>query len=194
MRMINNRELEFNTNDIFPRRWSPRAMSSEKLSDSELMTLFEAAKWAPSSFNNQPWRFIYARRGTKHFDIFLDFLVDANKVWCKNSAVLIVLVSKTTFDHNNKPDATHSLSAGAAWQNLALQGSILDLVVHGMAGFDYGKAKSTLKIPDSFKVEMMIAVGKKAPASVLPESLSKLEVPSQRKALSEIAFEGEFDI
>jgi nitroreductase len=192
MRVINDRKLEFETSEIFPKRWSPRAMSGEKLTDSQLMTLFEAAKWAPSSFNNQPWRFVYAKKGTKYFDIFLDFLMDANKVWCKNSSVLVVLTSKTTFDYNNKPDPTHSISTGAAWQNLALQGSMIDLVIHGMAGFDYQKAKSTLKIPDSYKVEMMIAIGKKGPISTLPEELRKIEKPSQRKELSEIAFEGEF--
>ena len=187
-----NRKSEFPVNNFFLERWSPRAMSGEKISHEELMSLFEAAKWAPSAFNNQPWRFIYAIRDGKHWNKFFDLLADGNKMWTKNAAALVVVVSKKTFDYNSKSDRTHSLNTGAAWENLALQGSIKGLVVHGMSGFDYEKAKDVLKVPDSYSVEMMIAVGKPGKKEELPEKLQEMEAPSDRKKLNEIVFEGEF--
>ena len=189
---INNRELEFPCNELFPKRWSPRAMSGEEISDSDLMTLFEAARWAPSSYNNQSWRFIYAKRGTENWHKFFNLLVGPNQVWCKNAAVLIVTVSKKTFDHNEKPSITHSFDAGAAWENLALQATFSGLLAHGMQGFDYEKAKAELNIPENYNVEMMIAVGKPGKKEDLPENLQAMEVPNERKKLNEIVMEGSF--
>ena len=80
---------------IFVDRWSPRAMSGEEISHGELLTLFEAARWAPSSMNNQPWRILYASRSSRHWQLFFDLLVDSNKVWCANAAALLVVISKT---------------------------------------------------------------------------------------------------
>lgn len=188
-----DREAEFEVSDIFIKRWSARAMSGKAISNDELMMLFEAAKWAPSAFNNQPWRFLYAKKDTKEWDVFFDLLVEANQAWCKNAGVLVVVLSKTTFDHNSKPDNTHRIGTGAAWENLALQGSILDLVVHGMAGFDYEKAKKELAVPDDYEVQMMIAIGKPGKKEDLPEALQNKESPSERKKISEIAAEGKFN-
>jgi nitroreductase len=103
-------------------RWSPRAMSGEEISQEELMRLFEAARWAPSSFNTQQWRALYAHRGTEHWQTFFDLLVDANKAWAKNAAVLVVFISRRNFDHNDEPSVTHSYDCEAAWENFALQG------------------------------------------------------------------------
>src|SRR3982074_1126949 len=122
-------------------------MSGEEIAEEELLTLFEAARWAPSSYNNQPWRILYARRNGPHWQTFFDLLVDMNKAWAKNAAVLLLFISKTTFDHSGKPSRTHSFDAGSAWENLALQGINRGYVVHGMEGFDHEKAKSVLKIP-----------------------------------------------
>src|SRR5262245_4557063 len=97
---------------LFLDRWSPRAMSGEEISEGDLMTLFEAARWAPSSYNNQPWRILYARRGSKHWQLFLDLLVEGNKAWAKDAAALLLFVSKTTFDFNGKPSITHSFDTG----------------------------------------------------------------------------------
>src|SRR6266700_1477015 len=131
---------------IFLDRWSPRAMSGEEISEKDLMVLFEAARWAPSSYNNQPWRMLYARRGTSNWQMFFDLMVPQNQEWTKNAAMLIVFISKTTFDFNSKPYPTHSFDTGAAWENLALQAWLKGYVAHGMQGFDYEKAKSALKI------------------------------------------------
>src|SRR5439155_5649906 len=128
-------------------RWSPRAMSGEEISREELMRLFEAARWAPSSFNAQQWRALYARRGTEHWQTFFDLLVDANKVWAKNAAVLVVFISRKFFDHNNETFVTHSYDDGAARENFELQDLQKGLVVHGMEGFDYDRARKELRIP-----------------------------------------------
>jgi nitroreductase len=185
------RKPEHNVGELFLNRWSPRAMSGEEIDEKTLFQLFEAAKWAPSSNNNQPWRFIYARRNTKDWETFFNLLAEGNQGWAKNAAVLIVVVSKTTFD-NDKLARTHSYDAGAAWENFALQGSMMGLVVHGMQGFDYDKAKEVLQIPNGYKVEAMIAVGKKGKKEDLPDYQQEREFPSARKSIAEIAMEGSF--
>lgn len=185
------RKPEHNIDEIFLNRWSPRAMSGEEIDEAALLSLLEAARWAPSSNNNQPWRFIYGRRNTKNWTTFFNLLAEGNKEWAKKAAVLIVVISKTTFD-NNKPSRTHSYDAGAAWENFALQGSLRGLVVHGMQGFDYDKAKQELRIPGDYQVEAMIAIGKKGKKEDLPQYLQEREVPSIRKNLSEIVMEGSF--
>lgn len=171
-------------------RWSPRSMTGEPISDKELMSLFEAARWAPSSYNNQPWRFLYAKRDTPHFTTFFDLLVDFNKSWCDKAALLGVIASQTLFEKTKKPSATHSLDTGAAWQNLALEGHARNLVVHGMQGFDYEKARKSLKIPEDVAILAMFAVGKRAPKESLSKELQAKEVASTRKKVPEIAFEG----
>ena len=173
-------------------RWSPRAMSGEEISQEQLMQLFEAARWAPSSFNAQQWRALYSRRGTKHWQTFFDLLVDANKTWAKNAAVLVVFISRKLFDHDNEPSATHSYDCGAAWENFALQGFYQGLVVHGMEGFDYERARKELAIPDEFQVEAMAAVGRPGRRELLPEKLQARETPNDRRKVSESVFEGPF--
>ncbi|MBI4753893.1 MAG: nitroreductase family protein [Betaproteobacteria bacterium] len=177
---------------FFLDRWSPRAMSGEEVAESELMVLFEAARWAPSSYNNQPWRILYARRGTAHWPLFLDLLVEGNKAWATNAAALLLFVSKTTLDFNGQPYPTHSYDTGAAWENLALQGWLKGYVVHGMQGFDYARAKAALDIPDDYRVEAMAAVGKPGALDVLPENLRQGESPSDRRELAGTICEGPF--
>ena len=186
------RRPDFPASEIFLNRWSPRAMSGEEITDTELMTLFEAARWAPSSYNNQPWRFIYAKRNTIHWDVLFNLMVTSNQSWAKNAAVLMVVISKKTFDYNGKPSRTHTFDTGAAWENLALQGSLMHLIVHGMEGFDYEKARKVLNIPDDYAIEAMIAVGKAGEAELLPDEMQKREQPSDRKKVSEFIFEGKF--
>jgi len=185
-----NRNSDYPIQPLILNRWSPRSMTGESISNEELMSLFEAARWAPSSYNNQPWRFLYAKRDTPHFALFFDLLVDFNKGWCHKAAVLGIIASMTLFEKSKKPSVTHAMDTGAAWENLALEGNAKNLVVHGMQGFDYEKAKTTLKIPNDVEVLAMFAVGKRAPKEDLIEDLQKREIPSDRKKVSEIAFEG----
>ena len=192
MNISDFRRPDFEIDPIFLNRWSPRSMSGDEISREVLFSLFEAARWAPSSNNNQPWRFIYARRNTDCWPVFFDLLTELNKIWAKNAAALIVVVSKKTFDYNERPARTHSYDAGAAWENFALQGSLKALVVHGMQGFDYDRARTALNIPNVFQVETMIAVGMPGRKEELPEALQEREMPSPRKNLSEIVMEGSF--
>lgn len=185
------RKPENDVHEIFIQRWSPRAMSGEEIDETTLLSLFEASRWAPSANNNQPWRFIYARRNTPSWEVFYNLLAEGNQVWAKNAAVLIVVISKTTFD-SGKPARTHTYDAGAAWISLALQGSLKNLVVHGMQGFDYNKAKDVLGVPDDYAVEAMIAIGQPGKTEDLPASLQEREFPSSRKSIAEIAMEGTF--
>ena len=177
---------------FFVTRWSPRAMTGEEIGREDLMRMFEAARWAMSSFNNQHWRFLYAFRNTPHWDVFFDLLTPGNRSWCVNAGALIVVVSKATFDHNSKPARTHSYDTGAAWYSFALQGVMMGLVVHGMQGFDYDNANAKLGVPDGYQVEAMAAVGRPGDPDDLPLTLQKNEQPSQRKKVEEFAFEGGF--
>ena len=188
------RKADYAIEPLLIDRWSPRAMSGEEISRDELMGLFEAARWAPSSFNTQQWRALYALRGAAHWQTFYDLLVDANKAWAKNAAALVVFISRKTFDHNDEPSVTHSYDCGAAWENFALQGFHQGLVVHGMQGFDYDRARKELKIPDEFQIEAMAAVGKPGSKEVLPEKLQARESPNDRRKVSESVFEGPFRV
>lgn len=190
---MSNRETRYDVNKLILHRWSPRAMLGEKITQDELMTLFDAARWAQSSYNGQPWRFAYAFRETKEWKTFFDLLVPFNQEWCKNAAVLIVVASKDNFEFNNKPSRTHSFDTGAALQNLALQGYSMNLVVHGMEGFDYDRAKKELSLPDGYTVEAMFAVGQPGKKELLSKELQEREEPSGRNQMQSFAFEGSFE-
>lgn len=190
--MKTNRTPTHPINELILNRWSPRAMSGESISNEELMSLFEAARWAPSSYNNQPWRFIYATRDSAHWNTFMNLMVEFNQSWAKNAAALVVVISKKTFDHNGEAASTHSFDTGAAWENLAIEAEARGLVSHGMQGFDYDKARTELGVPEGFAVEMMIAIGKPGAKENLPEMLQEKELPSDRKPLSDIVMEGKF--
>lgn len=187
------RKPDHDVSPFLVERWSPRAMSGETISDEELNSLFEAARWAPSSFNDQPWHFVYAKRNTEHWDKLFNFMGEFNQSWTLNAAVLIVIVSRKVFAHNGKPSRTHSFDTGAAWVNLAHQASGMGLVAHAMAGFDYNKAAEELKLPENYAVEAMVAIGRPGNKADLPEGLAEREKPSGRNSISDFAFEGSFN-
>lgn len=189
---MNQRKSKYNILPIILNRWSPRAMSDELVSKEHLMTLFEAARWAPSSYNAQLWRFIYASRGTEAFTKMFNLLVPFNQSWTHKASYLILVISRNNFTYNNKPSRTHSFDTGAAWQNFALQGYHDGLVVHGMEGFDYDAAKKEFNIPAEYTVEAMVAVGKPGPSDSLPEELQQREFPSDRLSIQNFVFEGIF--
>ncbi len=188
------RQSTYSINPLILNRWSPRSMTGESMSDDELLPVFEAGRWAPSSFNSQPWRILYAKRETPEWDLFYDLLIDFNKQWCKNAAVLVVMVSRDTFEKNNNPSVTHSYDTGAAWMSMALEASSRGYVIHGMSGFDFEKARQILEIPEGYTVEAMAAIGKRAPREDLPDEMQKMEAPSSRKSLNEIIIEGKFKV
>lgn len=191
--------LDFRTPDhdiheIFPRRWSPRAMSGEPLDTALLHRVFEAARWAPSTYNVQEWRFLYAHRDTDDWSMFFDLLAETNQQWADKSGALVVVTSLTTMGEDSSPNPVHAFDAGLATQNLLLQASILDLVAHPMAGFDREAARQTLRLPDNCESHAMIALGHHGDPSKLSEENQRKESrPSARKPLSEIVREGTFD-
>lgn len=186
------RTPEYPVLPMFINRWSPRAMSGEPLLERDLLTLLEAARWAPSSYNDQPWRMIYARRDTPHWPRLFDLLVPGNQAWCVNAAALVVFTSRTTFEKNGKPNPCAVFDTGSAWMSLALQGSMMGLVVHGMTGFDRDRARRDLAVPEGVEIPAMCAVGKPGRREALSPDLQKREAPSGRKPLKEIALEGKF--
>src|ERR671921_880302 len=186
------RQSTYNINPLILNRWSPRSMTDEELDDDTIMSLFEAGRWAPSSYNNQPWRFIYAKRNTESWIKLFDLLYEGNKVWAKNAAALGVVISRKNFEYNNKPSVTHQFDAGAACENLALEAVDLGIATHAMEGFDHQKAKTNLGIPESYNVMAMIAIGKRGPKENLTPKLQEAEFPSDRKPLTEIVMEGYF--
>lgn len=185
-----SRKSTYPINPLILNRWSARSMTGEELENEEMMSLFEAARWAPSSYNNQPWRFIYAKRNTEHWDRLFNLLADGNRIWAKNSALLVVVISRKNFEYNEKPARTHQFDAGSAWENLALEAFSRGIVAHGMQGFDYDKARIDLEIPTDFEVMAMIAIGKKGPRESLPPELQEKEKLTDRKPLKDIVMEG----
>lgn len=173
----------------FVARWSPRAMSGKSLERAEVLRLLEAARWAPSAGNRQPWRFVFAHRGTPAFDAMFDALNDGNKVWNVRAGALIAVLSRTLTDEG-KPIGTHSFDAGAAWMALALQGSAMGLVVHGMGGLDKKKAHEAMALPEDVVIECFVAVGRPGAIADLPEHLHEREKPSDRLPIESLAFEG----
>lgn len=187
----NHRHADFEIDPIFLNRWSPRAFSSEAIPDETLARIFEAARWAPSSFNEQPWRYIVAKSAEDRAR-FIGFLMEANQAWAKDAPVLIAVISKKTFSHNNSPNSVSQFDAGCGWGYLALGAAQNNLITHGMAGFDRDKAREVLGIPDDFDILAIIALGKHGDPSQLPEAVREREVPSGRRPQSESMMEGKF--
>ncbi|MEX3640079.1 nitroreductase family protein [Paraburkholderia sp. BR14320] len=180
----------------FVERWSPRAFTLDPIDERTVLTILEAARWAPSSYNSQPWRFVYARWDTDHWDSFLSFLNDFNRSWAVRAAAIVVVMSKRTFRIPGKYEElslpTHSFDAGAAWAFLALQASLIGWSAHALAGINSDHIRSELSIPDDFSIEACVAVGRAGDAALLQHFLRAEEVPSDRRPLVDMAAEGRF--
>ena len=149
---------------LFLERRSPRAFTGEPMPDAELFRLFEAARWAPSSSNLQPWRFLYAKRDTPDWPLFFDPLKDGNKGWAAQASVLIAVLSRRTAPVKGsdavRDNYNHSFDAGAAWVCLALQAASMGWAAHAMGGFDVPGAIAVLGVPEDYRMECMVAVGR----------------------------------
>ncbi len=190
--MNNPRKPNYKISEAILKRWSPRSFTGEKISGEELMSLFEAARWAPSSFNGQLWRFIYSHRETEHWDLLFNTLVSFNQSWAKDASALALIISRKHFEMSENPAPTHLFDAGAAWENLALEAVSRNLATHAMEGFDHEKARKDLEIPEEYDVIAVIAIGKQGPKEKLDKEIQKREFPSDRRPLSEIVMEGRF--
>lgn len=194
MTSINGRTATHPVAPVFLERWSPRAYTGEAIPEVELLTILEAAHWAPSSYNSQPWRFIYALRGTPDWEPFLGLLNDFNRSWAQNAGAIVIIASKIKMavPGTDVPVVSHSHSfdAGAAWGYLALQASISGWAAHAMVGFDMPKSAAELGIDSEYRVEAAVAIGRKGAPSILPEGIRAREMPSPRNALETVAKKG----
>jgi len=196
MTTSNSRDSEYPIDPMFLDRWSPRAFTGEIIEEAQLLTILDAAHWAPSSANQQPWRFIYALKGSEHWEKFVGLLNEFNQEWAKNSSALIFVVSRAFTGEfgsaEQKSSYTHSFDAGTAWGHLAMQARFSGFYAHGMGGIHHNLIAETFSIPEGYRVEAGVALGRIADKSVLSERNRAREIPSQRRPLSEVAFNGTF--
>jgi nitroreductase len=190
------RSPDHRVDPLFLERWSPRAFDGSGIPDADLMSLFEAARWAPSAFNSQPWLFLYAKRGDENWARFLSLLIPWNQGWAHSASVLIYILSDSTpstgKDGQPQRSHSHSFDAGAAWASLALQATKMGYHAHGMSGIQQELARTELRVPERYRIEAAAAVGRIGDPAMLDEKLRARETPSGRKAVEEFAFRGAF--
>lgn len=180
---------------LFPARWSPRAFSDAPMTADQVKVLLEAARWAPSAANVQPWRLVWALRGEPGFAAILDGLVPFNREWAAKASALIVVASKDRTvgrDGAESGNRWAAFDSGAAWMSMALQAARDGLVAHAMGGFDATALGASLGLPKGHSLHAVVAVGHLGRPESLSETLRAREVPSPRLALDEIAFHGRF--
>jgi len=175
--------------DLIRRRWSPRAYADKDVPAAELKRLFEAARWAASSSNEQPWRFLVGRRGDQTYEKIFKALVEFNQGWAKSAPVLVLSVAKKTFTGKDQPNAYGLHDTGAATAHLALQATADGLHAHSMAGFDREQMRASFGIPSDYEIGSVTAIGYFGDPASLPERMQKTEVaPRERKPLDEFVF------
>jgi len=191
---MTDRKPDHPIENLFVDRWSPRAFDGSNMPEADLKTILEAARWAPSAYNIQPWRFVYARRNGTGWQMLVDLLDPFNRDWARHASALVYLFSDRELDGEggkpNRMSGTHSFDAGSAWAHAALQATALGYHAHAMAGLLMEEIAGQLGVPERFKPEIAIAIGRLGDVSKLPEDLRLREVPSARKPLGEIAFSG----
>lgn len=185
------RVSEYPVSPLFLNRWSTRAFSTREVSDQDLYTVLDAAHWAPSSFNDQPWRFVVAKTEEQR-SVFHQFISEFNLTWVSTAPVLIVVASDRLRD-NGDPNGAHAFDAGAAWATMAIQATLLGMVTHAMGGIDRNKARQMLNIPDHFEIHAVIALGYHGDKSLLPEGVQQREIPNSRRPLNELVYEGRIE-
>ncbi len=194
--MSDLRQPEHEIDSLFVQRWSPRGFKQVGIAPDTLLQLFEAARWAPSAYNAQPWRFIYAVQGSTQWPSFLALLSEYNQSWAAHASALVLIISKKTFYQADKQQTvevnTHSFDAGAAWAHFALQASLKGWATHAIGGYNQQQARSSLNIPEDYHLEAIIAVGQQGSAGHLPEALQAREKPTPRRPLASFVAEGQF--
>lgn len=185
-----NRQPDHEINPQFLTRWSPRSFTNQEVPEDVLLSLFEAARWAPSGSNLQPWRFIVARTEEQRAK-FHTFIAPANREWCEKAPVLALLLSYTKTPKGDDAPS-HAFDAGAAWGFLALEANNQGLITHAMGGFNHQQARETLQIPADYQTHAVIAIGHRGPIEALSERFQERETPSPRRPVSEFLYEGTF--
>jgi nitroreductase len=187
-------QLKFGRSDVpveelLLKRWSPRAFAEKPLPEADLRSIFTAAAWAASSYNEQPWRFVVGRKGDVVWDKIFSALNERNQSWAGGAPVLYATFAKKTFTANGTPNAVAAHDTGAASANVSLQATALGMHTHGMAGFDREKLKSSLASPDDFDAVACWAMGYLGDADALPSPFKEMEQqPRARKPLQQFVF------
>jgi len=175
------------TASLFHERWSPKAFAPEPLAEDELTALFDAARWAPSSFNEQPWRFIFSRSKEER-DKIAWTLYDNNRKWAGRAPHLVIVLAKRRLSRNGKPNGVAEFDTGSAWMSLSLQAQLLGIHTHPMGGFDPDRVLSLTGIdPDEFKPMCVVAIGRRGDPNLLPEGVEERSDSSPRKPVADIA-------
>jgi nitroreductase len=192
--MRNPAPVDHPVHELIRERWSPRAFADRSVAPRVLCSLFEAARWAPSSFNEQPWSFIVARRDeADEFARLLACLVAANQAWARRAPVLAVSVAALEFARDGRPNRHALHDVGLAAAQLTLQAGALGLAVHQMAGIDRDKVRATYGIPEGFEPVTALAIGYPGESASPPQELGDRErAPRRRKPLSEFIFAGQW--
>jgi nitroreductase len=190
------RQADHKVHPLFLDRWSPRAFDASDIPEEDLLTIFEAARWAPSAFNSQPWRFLYAKRGDANWERFLSLLIPWNQGWAHSASVLIYILSDsmpmTGKDGRPVGSHSHSFDGGAAWACLALQATAMGYHAHGMSGVEFERARAELQVPERFRIEAAAVIGRIGDPAMLDERTRAREVPSGRKPISDFVHAGNF--
>ncbi|MFT3965229.1 MAG: nitroreductase family protein [Sphingobium sp.] len=178
---------------VFAGRWSPRSFSGEPVPDAVLKSAFEAARWAPSAMNAQPWRFLVARPGDALWESYVDLLMPRNRLWAARASALVVIISHRFLERRGEivENESHGFDAGAAWANFAHQALLLGWHTHGIGGFDRAAARRTLGIADAFAIQAMVALGRRAGLDTLDPEFHAAEAPNARRPISESVFAGQ---
>lgn len=182
------RKPAYDIEPIFVERWSPRSFLDKQVSDEQLFRLFESARWAPSAFNHQPWRFILLKGEDK--ERVLPCISDNNLLWCSKAPVLVMILSE--LNRNGTPNISHAFDTGAAWSHLALAAKMAGLITHPMTGFNFEQAREILQVPDEYAIQALVAIGYQGPADALPEHLQEREAPNNRRPIEQSVFIGTF--
>lgn len=193
--MSNARQPDHPVAPEFPARWSPRSFTDRRLTEAEVMSLLEAARWAPSASNLQPWRLVWALRGEAAFEAIKVTLTGNNPIWAGKAAALVVVASKDTVVNRHGVEVanrTAGFDSGAAWMSLALQAQVMGLFAHAMGGFDPKALAAAVGLPEGHTLHCVVAAGEQGPADALPEGLRERERPSSRKPVGEFAPRGRF--
>jgi nitroreductase len=185
-----HRQPDHEIHPQFLTRWSPRAFKEQEVPNDVLHSIFEAARWAPSSNNLQPWRYIVARTSEQRSK-FLEFINPSNVEWCQKAPVLAVVASQTKAANGNDNGA-HAFDAGTSWGFLALEAANQGLITHAMGGFDKAKARVILHVPEDCELHAVIAIGYRGAKESLSERNLEREFPSARNPVGDMVFEGDF--
>ena len=185
-------DVQYPIHDLIKRRWSPRAFSDRSIKPETLQSLLEAARWAPSSNNEQPWSFIVAAKDDPdEFGRLLSCLVEGNSLWAQHAPVLMVSVARLSFEDDGQPNRHAFHDVGQAVANLIVQATALGLMVHQMAGFHPDKVRELYSVPKEFEPVAAMALGYPGDPQSLPDKLKKRELaPRERKPITEFVFTG----